>query len=119
VSAGPRAGMTAVRTVRPAQLPDLRRHNVAALLDVVRNHGPIARADIAVRTGLAPGTVTRLAGSLVAAGLLRERDSQRPDHTIGRPRVPLELDGRRYHAIGVHIGLLRTSICVVDVAGRL
>lgn len=106
-------------TTGPAQLGDLRRHNVAALLNVIREHGPIARAEIAHRTGLAAGSVTRLSGSLIAAGLLREHDSPRADGQIGRPRVPLELDGRHYYAIGAHFGFLRTSLCLVDLAGRV
>lgn len=82
-------------------------------------YGPIARADLAARTGLTTGTVTKLTAILVGAGLLRELASVPPEATLGRPRVPVVVDTEKYRIAGVHIGLLRTSLCLVNLRGEL
>ena len=49
-----------------------RRVNRQRLLDAIRRHGPISRADLAKRTALSPPTVSGLVEELVTdVGLLR------------------------------------------------
>ncbi|MEV3856666.1 ROK family transcriptional regulator [Streptomyces sp. NPDC050095] len=95
----------------------LRRANTAAALRAVLDEGPLPRADLSERLGLAAGTVSRIVSPLVVAGLLRELPALTGGG--GRPRVPVDLvPGARY-AIGVHLGRQRTTAGLVDLRGRV
>lgn len=102
-----------------AQPPDLRRQNLSVLLRTLLAKGPVARAELARFTGLAPGTVTKLTAELIAARLIHEQPVNEPTRQPGRPRVPVAIDTRTLRAAGVHIGLLRTTIGLVDLAGGI
>ncbi|MFF4343717.1 ROK family protein [Kitasatospora sp. NPDC001540] len=109
--AGTRAGAPT------AQPGDVGRRNVAAIMRTVLVHGPQPRAGIAELTGLSAGTVTRLTARLTSAGLLHELPGVRGPAEGGRPRVPLDLPTERTAVVGVHIGLLRTTVGLVDPRG--
>lgn len=85
----------------------------------VMSSGPVARADLAVMTGMATGTITKLTSVLGEAGLLQELTAVSRDRIPGRPRVPVAVDDRKYRVVGVHVGLLRTSLCLIDLTGQL
>ncbi len=51
---------------------ELRRHNLAAVLDRLHHSGPLSRSDLAVRTGLNRSTIRDLIGELVALELVTE-----------------------------------------------
>lgn len=100
------------------QHADMRRRNESAVLRAVLAAGPVARTDIVRLTQLSAPSVTKVAGWLVRAGFLRELPaSHRPDN--GRPAVPLTIESRKHVAVGVHIGLLRTSIGLVGLDGTV
>ncbi|MEU6284450.1 ROK family transcriptional regulator [Streptomyces sp. NPDC047028] len=108
---GPRSGQ---------QLESLRRRNAAAVLGAVRTRGPLARSEIADTTGLSPTAVTKISAALVQAGYITE--STRPaegEREPGRPRVPVELDLSRHRFIGVHIGLQRVTVGLLNLAGEV
>ncbi|GGE94908.1 ROK family transcriptional regulator [Mycetocola zhadangensis] len=87
----------------------------AVAIDVLL-HGPLSRKQLAARLGVSPGTLTRVAGPLLEAGLLVERalvqrsSSGRPG--IGRPEEPLDLELGRDFYVGVKI-TENTLHCVV------
>ena len=51
-------------------------------------HGPLGRAELARRLGLAPATLTRISTELIASGLLAEVP-EATQRTSGRPTIPL------------------------------
>ncbi|MEK8228275.1 helix-turn-helix domain-containing protein [Oerskovia sp. M15] len=52
-------------------------------------HGPLSRAELARRTGLSQGSLTRLTKPLLAGGILVEADDPpRSDQVVGRPARP-------------------------------
>ncbi|MEQ4208845.1 ROK family transcriptional regulator [Actinopolymorpha sp. B9G3] len=108
--------------VEPARMAagrsDVRRHNVAALLRVLLEHGPTPRVDLARMLSLGSGTTTRITGELTKAGLLRELPGL-VGGAGGRPRVPLDLSTDRFHVVGIHVGLRWTTIGLVDLRGSL
>jgi predicted NBD/HSP70 family sugar kinase len=109
---------SAVSSARAATTPDVRRHNVAELLRVLLESGPTPRIDLARRLALSSGATTRITADLTRAGVLEELPAV-PSHEAGRPRVPLDLAAGRFHAVGIHVGLRRTTIGLVDLRGRL
>ncbi|MEU0743316.1 ROK family protein [Streptomyces sp. NPDC006134] len=96
---------------------DLRRANTAAALRSVLDEGPLPRADLAARLGLAQGTISRIVGPFVGAGVLRELPAMTGGG--GRPRVPLDLAPAARLTVGLHIGRQRTSAGLVDLRGTV
>jgi len=63
--------------------------------------------------------VTKLTAELVAARLIHEQPVDAPIRQPGRPRVPVAIDKLTFRAAGMHIGLLRTTIGLVDLTGGI
>lgn len=96
-----------------------RAANAAAVLRAVLLHGPVPRSRIAELSGLSPATVTRLYPLLAERGLVRELDEPDAAQTLGRPRVPVDLDASGWAVLGVHLGVRRSTFGLLDLRGRL
>ena len=81
-----------------SQLSDPERN---AALEVLV-HGPLSRSDLARRIGLSPGSLTRLAGSLLQRGILREDDVPHTT-TTGRQGRGLRVVTEDHRFIGVRL----------------
>ncbi|HEY3563201.1 MAG TPA: ROK family transcriptional regulator [Kribbella sp.] len=103
---------------RSAQLSDIRQQNYSTIMRELMRSGPTARTDLAAAIGMSTGSVTRLTGALVRSGLLRE-SSEPAQRGTGRPKVPVAIDESTYGVIGVHFGLYRVNICLIDLRGQL
>lgn len=103
----------------PARQASLRRHNLALVLGELATSGPLARADLARRTGLTKATISGFVDALLAAGVAEEVRSERPAGTPGRPASPVRLGPRAPVAVGVEIGVDFLAGCVVDLAGEV
>ncbi|MEU9040015.1 ROK family transcriptional regulator [Streptomyces sp. NPDC048352] len=100
-----------------ANLPALRGHNEALLLDLLRAAGApgLGRAELAGRTGLTPQAVSKITARLAAEGLVAE--AGRGASTGGKPRTLLRLVPGARHAVGVHLDRDELSAVRVDLAG--
>ena len=79
----------------------LRRVNQAAVLELIREQGPISRSEIARRLRLSPATITRIANDLLENGIVLEGS---PVHSqYGRRPVLLEFNPRASLIIGVYV----------------
>ncbi|MGW2018926.1 ROK family transcriptional regulator [Streptomyces sp. NPDC001927] len=98
-------------------LPGLRSHNAALLLDLLRTAGEagISRLELAERTGLTPQAVSKITARLRAEGLVREA-GQRAS-TGGKPRTVLRLVPSAAYAVGVHLDRDELTTVLVDLAG--
>ncbi|WP_040406032.1 ROK family transcriptional regulator [Amycolatopsis nigrescens] len=99
--------------------PGVRESNAAAVLAAARLAGPLSRASIAARTELSMPTVSRQVAALVEAGLLHELPELATAGSIGRPRVPVDVNDRVIAACGVHVGVSTTTYGLADLRGRL
>ncbi|KIF03126.1 hypothetical protein PL81_26080, partial [Streptomyces sp. RSD-27] len=72
-----------------ANLPALRGHNEALVLELLRAAGPpgLGRPELAARTGLTPQAVSKITARLAAEGLVAE--AGRDASTGGKPRTRL------------------------------
>ncbi|MCK2244354.1 MULTISPECIES: ROK family transcriptional regulator [unclassified Crossiella] len=93
-----------------------RQANTAALLQLLVHRGPVARSEIAKELSLNHASIGRIIEPLLAAGIVRELAEQ--PSRIGRPRVPVELNPTSRYAVGVHLGLERTTVGLTDLAGH-
>ena len=74
-----------------------------AVFRKILTHGPIARTDVAKRTGLSAAAVTKAVHPLISAGYVQEAHFERGDLGRGRPMSPLEVARGRSHVIGVKV----------------
>ncbi|QGZ49117.1 ROK family protein [Streptomyces sp. QHH-9511] len=112
--------MREVRSVGGAggvNLPALRSHNAALVLDLLRTAGEdgISRLELAERTGLTPQAVSKITARLRAEGLARE--AGRRASTGGKPRTVLRLVPSAAYAVGVHLDRDELTVVLVDLAG--
>ncbi|MFF8278164.1 ROK family protein [Streptomyces lateritius] len=98
-------------------LPALRSHNAALVLDLLRTAGEdgISRLELAERTGLTPQAVSKITARLRAEGLARE--AGRRASTGGKPRTVLRLVPSAAYAAGVHLDRDELTVVLVDLAG--
>ncbi|OEJ39212.1 hypothetical protein AR457_21970 [Streptomyces agglomeratus] len=100
-----------------ANLPALRSHNAALVLDLLRTAGEtgISRLELAERTALTPQAVSKITARLRAEGLAAEA-GRRPS-TGGKPRTVLRLVPDAAYAVGLHLDRDELTAVLVDLAG--
>ncbi|WP_406427358.1 ROK family transcriptional regulator [Streptomyces sp. NBC_01589] len=102
-----------------ANLPTLRSHNAALVLDLLRVAGErgISRLELAERTGLTPQAVSKITARLRADGLATEAGHRAS--TGGKPRTVLRLVPDAGHAVGLHLDRDELTVVLVDLAGTV
>ncbi|MBD0841851.1 ROK family protein [Streptomyces sp. TRM68416] len=100
-------------------LPALRNHNTALVLDLLRAAGAdgISRLEVAERIGLTPQAVSKITARLRAEGLVTE--AGRRASTGGKPRTALRLVPEAGHAVGVHLDRDALRAVLVDLTGAV
>ncbi|MGW4200471.1 ROK family protein [Streptomyces sp. NPDC004726] len=100
-------------------LPVLRGHNAALVLDLLRAGGEdgVSRLELAERTGLTPQAVSKITARLRAEGLAAEAGHRAS--TGGKPRTVLRLVPSAGHAIGLHLDRDELTVALLDLAGGL
>ncbi|MDJ0461089.1 ROK family transcriptional regulator [Streptomyces sp. H27-C3] len=100
-------------------LPGLRSHNAALVLDLLRAAGPdgISRLELAEGTGLTPQAVSKITARLRAEGLLAEAGHRAS--TGGKPRTVLRLVPDAGYAVGVHLDRDELMSVLMDLTGEV
>lgn len=113
----------AVESVRPMLRPrgsnhvGMRQFNERVVLQAIRQHGSLPKADLARLTGLTAQTIGLITTRLEDDGLLMRLQPVRG--RIGQPSVPLTLNPDGAFSIGVKIGRRSADWLVVDFTGRV
>lgn len=95
----------------------LRHFNDRVVLQALRVHGSLAKADIARVTGLTAQTIGQITARLDTDGLLSREAPLRG--RVGQPSVPLGLAPDGAFAIGIHIGRRSADWLLVDFTGQV
>ncbi|GAA1893092.1 ROK family transcriptional regulator [Streptomyces durmitorensis] len=100
-------------------LPALRGHNAALVLDLLRTAGEagISRLELAERTGLTPQAVSKITARLRTEGLAAE--AGRRASTGGKPRTLLRLVPDAGHAVGLHLDRDELTAVLADLTGHV
>jgi predicted NBD/HSP70 family sugar kinase len=95
----------------------MRAHNERLVLSLVRQHGALAKSDIARITGLSAQTVSVIMRGLEADGLLLRGEPVRG--RIGQPSVPMSLhpDGALF--LGLKIGRRSADLALIGFTGAV
>ncbi|MFF3322102.1 ROK family protein [Streptomyces sp. NPDC002889] len=98
-------------------LPLLRNHNAALVLDLLRTagEGGISRLELAERTGLTPQAVSKITARLRDDGLVTE--AGRRASTGGKPRTVLNLVPSAGYAVGVQLDRDEMTAVLLDLSG--
>ncbi|WTW92363.1 ROK family protein [Streptomycetaceae bacterium NBC_01309] len=102
----------------PQDVAAIRRHNLALVARLLRDHGELSRTEIVARTGLAAGAVTSLAAALIDAGMAREAGTRQSAGIAGRPRRMLAFDGSSVAVVAAHVDAHAVVTLAVDLSGR-
>jgi predicted NBD/HSP70 family sugar kinase len=102
-------------------LASLRRLNRGRVIDALREHGMISRAEIARRTGLSRSTVSSLVAELQSDGLVVEREEPGAAHGEqgGRPPILLAFDASAGAALGIDFGHSHVRVAVSDLSSNI
>lgn len=90
----------------------VRKVNRSLILNTLRLHAPVSRAQVANITGLTRGTVSNIVNSLIEEGLVFEDQLQ--DSKVGRPSILLRLRPDGGAVIGVEIGVDFISVLLTN-----
>lgn len=79
----------------------IRAINRSHVLNAIKTHAPIGRAEIARRTGLSPATVTSISAKLISQKLVLEKSAG--DSSGGRPPILLVINPRGGYVVGIKL----------------
>lgn len=102
---------------QPASQNGLRRGNLGLVLRALRAHGPLSRAQLAARCGLAKATVSSLVTDLALRGLVHDTGEATPGQ--GRPGQLVALDPDGAHGLGLDVHPDHVGIAVTDLTGTV
>lgn len=112
----PRPGPEAAG-LRGSNQSGMRAWNERLVLSLVRQHGALAKSDIARMTGLSAQTVSVIMRALEQDGLLVRGEPIRG--RIGQPSVPMSLAAEGAFFIGLKLGRRSADLALVDFLGRV
>jgi N-acetylglucosamine repressor len=95
----------------------MKRQNKNLVLEIVKNHSPISRMEIAKMTGMSPTSITRIINELQLQGFVRE--TELVTSGVGRKAALLDVCGDVLYTIGVEIDKLIIKIGIVNYIGEM
>ena len=95
----------------------VRNYNEKLILQLVRNHEKITKAEATHATGLSPNAISVIFKSLVEASLLIKGDPIRGK--IGQPSVPMSINPTFAYFLGFKIGRRSFELILMDFAGEV
>ncbi len=104
------------RLMRGSNHSGMRQFNERIVLQAIRHHGTMAKADLARLTQLSTQTVSIIVSRLEADGLLVKQSPVRGK--IGQPSVPLALNPQGAFSLGLQVGRRSLEVLVSDFLGQ-
>jgi glucokinase-like ROK family protein len=100
-----------------ADQESVRKVNTSLVLNALRLHAPISRAELATITNLNRSTISNITNVLIEDGLVFESDTM--ESKIGRPGIALALRPEGGAVIGVEIGVGFISVILTDFVANI
>jgi predicted NBD/HSP70 family sugar kinase len=95
----------------------MSQFNERVVLQAIRFHGSMPKADIARLTNLSTQTISLIINRLLEEGLVLKQPSRKG--RIGQPSVPIALNPEGAYAIGVNIGRRSMDVLLIDFVGNV
>ena len=97
---------------------DVKLTNRRMVLSEIILNGPMARTEIAHRTGLTNASVSRISRELITAGLVGEGESLPSPHRPGRRFVAIDVNPACGFVLGISINAFQQFITLADLKNR-
>lgn len=101
---------------QPADLALMRELNERIVLNLIREEGPISRAELARQSNLSRSTVSSIIAPLLAGQVVRETGTG--SSRGGRRPILIEFNFQSGFAIGVELGCTTLSVLLTDLAAN-
>ncbi|BAN95210.1 ROK family protein [Plautia stali symbiont] len=98
-------------------LEHARAHNRRVIIEAIRLHGELTRAELARLTALTSQTVSNIVAELEQAELLTSRQPRKQGR--GQPAIPVTLNPASAFSIGIHLDHQTLLIVLVDLTGEI
>jgi len=95
----------------------MRQYNERVVLQAIRLHDSLPKADLARLTKLSTQTVSLIIDRLLADGLVIKQDAVRGK--VGQPSVPIALNPNGAFSIGIKVGRRSTDTLLLDFTGQV
>ncbi len=95
----------------------LKEYNQAGVLDLIRLHGTLSRAEISNLTGLSPTAVGKIVSALIEKGYIHEVGEGKSSG--GRRPILLELMPRSFFSVGIDLDVSGIRIVIIDITGSV
>ncbi len=95
----------------------VRAYNERLVLSLIRQSGPMPKAEIARMTGLSAQTVSVIMRALEKEGLLRKGEPVRG--RVGQPSVPMGLNQDGAFFLGLKVGRQSAELVLIDFLGKI
>ncbi len=106
--------MKALSLTKRIRTNEMNRH---VILNLIKRHGPIYRAEIARLSQIRPGTVLKFVNDLLRKGLIKELGLGKSSG--GRKPVLLKINPQSKFAIGVYLSGVKIKSAIVDLNGEI
>lgn len=103
--------------VRGSNQSGLRAHNERLVLTLIRQMGPLPKAEIARLSGLSAQTVSVIMRGLEAEHLLQKGNPLRG--RIGQPSIPMRLSASGAYFFGLKVGRSSLELILIDFLGQI
>lgn len=99
----------------------VKKQNRSSILQLIHHMGSLSRKEIAVRLGLTPAAITMITGELLEEGLLCQIESEKDksSNRKGRREVLLQINGKRFAALGVSITPQKFRVLCMDLDNNI
>ncbi|MCA0971519.1 ROK family transcriptional regulator [Halobacillus litoralis] len=95
----------------------MKSMNRSTILNMIREEGPISRADIAKKTKLTPPTVSNIVKELISTQFVIETTQGMSKG--GRKPTLLEINADQFYTIGVDVGTTQMKFVITNLFGKL
>lgn len=99
-------------------LEHARAHNRRVIIEAIRLHGELTRAELARLTALTPQTVSNIVAELQEAEIVTSHAPRRASGR-GQPAVPVSLNPASAWSVGVHLDHQTLIVVLVDLTGEI
>jgi predicted NBD/HSP70 family sugar kinase len=113
---GKDAAIALPRTLGSNQV-GMRQFNERIVLQAIRLHGPLAKADVARLTRLSTQTASVIINGLLNDGLVCKQERLRG--RVGQPSVPIALNPDGAFTLGIKVGRRSLDVLAMDFVGQV
>lgn len=104
-------------TLSGTNLEFARSHNRRVVMEAIRLHGRLTRADLSRLTALTPQTISNITSELQGLGFLQALAPSKGQR--GQPATPFVIDPDGAYSLGLQIDQTRMVAVLVDLSGRV